>query len=367
MLDLIDKILLLVGCCIIYYFHYDSTYILVPIIIVVIISCLNTIKDDPHFSQVTVLTYILICLIYPNLLFFLPIIFYDILFTSTWRTAYLAIIPYISHVHILKLEGLLYHVLLIVIVIIAKNKTSTINKQNEEYKRLRDSSKEISLLLEDKNRTLLEKQDYEVNLARLNERNRISKEIHDNIGHLLSRSLIQIGALLTIAKEPLMKDSLNSLKVSISEGMDSIRSSIHDMHDESIDLYTNLETLINEFKFCKVSLQYDVNNVPTLKLKYCIIAIVKESLGNIMKHSNATKVHIRLLEHPIMYQLIISDNGNISDSTKNKIKQINNSITSSDGMGLQNIIERTKGFGGNYNITADKGFRIFITFPKKEK
>ena len=38
-------------------------------------------------------------------------------------------------------------------------------------------------------------QDYEIHLATLKERNRIAREIHDNVGHLLSRSLLQTGAL----------------------------------------------------------------------------------------------------------------------------------------------------------------------------
>jgi signal transduction histidine kinase len=41
----------------------------------------------------------------------------------------------------------------------------------------------------------MEKQDYEIYLATLRERNRIAREIHDNVGHMLSRSILQIGAL----------------------------------------------------------------------------------------------------------------------------------------------------------------------------
>ena len=47
----------------------------------------------------------------------------------------------------------------------------------------------------------MEKQDYEIYLATLRERNRIAREIHDNVGHMLSRSILQMGALITIHKE----------------------------------------------------------------------------------------------------------------------------------------------------------------------
>ena len=37
-----------------------------------------------------------------------------------------------------------------------------------------------------------------------------------------------------------------------------------------------------------------------------------------------------------------------------------------DGMGLRNITDRVKGFGGNINITVDQGFKIFISIPKNK-
>lgn len=51
---------------------------------------------------------------------------------------------------------------------------------------MRDTTKEIAMQLKQQNRDLMEKQDYEINIATLNERNRIAREIHDNVGHLLS-------------------------------------------------------------------------------------------------------------------------------------------------------------------------------------
>ena len=56
-------------------------------------------------------------------------------------------------------------------------------------------------MLQEKNKNLMEKQDYEIYLATLRERNRIAREIHDNVGHMPSRSILQMGALITIHKE----------------------------------------------------------------------------------------------------------------------------------------------------------------------
>ena len=63
-----------------------------------------------------------------------------------------------------------------------------------ELKRTRDDSRERDLLLSQKNKALLEKQDYEIYNATLKERNRIAREIHDNVGHVLSKFILMLGA-----------------------------------------------------------------------------------------------------------------------------------------------------------------------------
>ncbi len=61
-------------------------------------------------------------------------------------------------------------------------------------------SEEHTLLLSEKNKALLEKQDYEIYAATLRERNRIAREIHDNVGHVLSRSILMTAACKPIKK-----------------------------------------------------------------------------------------------------------------------------------------------------------------------
>ena len=245
-------------------------------------------------------------------------------------------------------------------------RTQKDTKLLQDYNLLRDTSYEVSLVQEEKNRHVLEDQDYEINLAMLNERNRISKEMHDNIGHLLSRSLLQIGALLMITTDDTTKEVLTGLRDSISNGMDEIRASIHNMHDESIDLYTSLYTLVKEFTFCKIHFEYDVESKLPLKLKYCFISTVKESLNNIMKHSNATNVSLILREHPGLFQLIISDNGTFTKSEHFQLSQKINQMGNSDGMGIQNIVDRVKGFQGSVHFKIEDGFQTYITIPKNE-
>lgn len=362
--ELIDKSLLLICSLILYFAFIDTPYAVIPVLITVCLSSLCMYFDKPRIQILFYFLYLFICFIYPNYLLFLPLMLYDILFTELQFALFSCFILFGVNFKYYQPMLLLFIFLFCGICYILKMKSQRLEKLLTQYYEMRNTAAELSLVQEEKNRSILENQDYEINVATLNERNRISKEIHDHIGHLLSRSLLQIGALLTIAGEGILRAGLEDLKESLSEGMDSIRASIHNMHDESIDLYGALTGLVKEFTFCPVAFEYDLHNPPLLKLKYCLIAIVKESLSNIAKHSNADKVTLVLKEQPGMYQISIADNGKITDRTTALIRRSRLNGEYTDGMGLQSICDRVNGFNGNINITTDGGFKIFITIPK---
>ena len=73
--------------------------------------------------------------------------------------------------------------------------------------RTRDDLAAARLALAEKNRELLDAQDYEVRLATLSERARIARDIHDNVGHLLTRAVVQAEAYRVVhVGEPAEKD-----------------------------------------------------------------------------------------------------------------------------------------------------------------
>ncbi|NLZ82909.1 MAG: hypothetical protein GX915_04505 [Clostridiales bacterium] len=149
--------------------------------------------------------------------------------------------------------------------------------------------------------------------------------------------------------------------------MDQIRNSIHKMYDETIDLYSQLDQIVKDFNGCQISFDYDIKTPPPLPVKHSLTAIVKESLANVIRHSNASKVVIVLRDHPAIYQLIIQDNGTIMDIQKKELIAAIESKNYESGMGLNNIVERVKGFDGNINFYFDDGFKIFITIPKNKE
>jgi len=333
--------------------NFSEANRIIPILIIVIISAGLSYFERAELKIAFAIIYITVALFNPIFLYFTPLIFFDLLFYKIKWLCLAVLLPYIIFFNCLSLESNIVVISFIMFSLLLKHHKNRFTKLKKEHIGLQDNSKEMSMQLEIKNKKLQEHQDNEIKLARLNERNRIARDIHDNVGHILSSSILQIGALLILVKDGVVKKQLKNINEILVDAMNNIRNSVHDLHDESIELESEIKTILQNFTFCSAELNFDVQTNMEKNLKYCFISIVKEALSNIIKHSNATKVKISIIEHPALYQLIIHDNGKVFYTT------------SEDGIGLKNISDRINTFNGNLNINKTDGFRLFITVPKK--
>jgi signal transduction histidine kinase len=352
MKQLIDKLIILLISLALYIPNAYHDYMIAPVLIAVITSAILSYLEDERIIMAVFTIYIIACFFHPPLVFFLPVIGYDAAFLKIkWLWA-LSFLPLMANPMPALLNPKWLIAALNLAAITLKYRTVSLHKFAKEHYLLRHSAKEMSLQLEKRNQELLEKQDYEINLATLKERNRIARDIHDNVGHLLSRSILQTGALLAVNKDEATKEGLQQVKETLSEAMDSIRASVHDLHEDSIDLKTEIQKLVDHFHFCPIQLDYDLESSLEKTLKYCFIAVTKEALSNIIKHSNASQASVLIREHPGFYQLVIGDNGS------------QRGYPSENGIGLKNISDRVAALYGTINISTDKGYRIFISIPK---
>lgn len=353
---LYDKCILFL-CCVIFLMSYDlSLYTVIPVIVV---SFLSTIISYFNKEALNIIAYVfwgLLCLYSPNFIYFLPLLCYDLVLEPYRYVILLGVFPVGRAFIYYPFFNIVSLLLLTILSYLLKKRTYALTKAKQNYFHMRDQMIEQAEHLKLQNKDLLEKQDYEISNATLNERNRIAREIHDTVGHLLSSSILQIGALLAITKDENTRESLNNIKTTLSTGMDSIRSSIHNLHEDSMNLQTKLEELIHSFTFCEVIFSYNINYDFSMKAKYSILFIVKEALSNVMKHSNATLVTITISELPGLYQIIIQDNG--TEKSQNK---------DFSGIGLQSMVERISSLNGIFHTDNENGFKIFISLPKTEE
>ena len=328
----------------------------IAILFVCIYTCVNLVGEEKYLHYIMTIAFMAAGIISKEMWMFLPVVLYNMLcFYSPVYIGAGGIIVACEAPAFREYYGLEKEMLIVAglaAAVLLYGRTRRLNELEQEYKRARDDSRELTLMLEKKNQDLLEKQDTEVYLATLKERNRIAREIHDNVGHMLTRSILQVGAIQTINKEPILTNPLSDLRATLDTAMNSIRSSVHDLHDESIDTKAAIQDMLNDITGFHTSFEYDMGNIVPKDIKYCLISIAKEAITNAVKHSNGDQLSILIREHPGFYQLMIRDNGTGIH------------LTTSPGIGLTNIQERVQSLSGTLQISTESGFRLFVSIPK---
>lgn len=342
------------------------TIAVLPFIISAITTGVILYFDEIWIRRIALGLYVLLSLYQNDYVFFLPILGYSHFRLEFPYDVSILLIPLINYslkVHFDTFSFVLVGLTAMAIVI--KHQALSYDRIREKLHMQSDDMRELSLSLTEQNRHLLEHQDESVHLATLAERNRIAREIHDHVGHQLTRVLLQIGAQLTVNKED---PALLSMKSSLDNAMDSLRKSVHDLHDTSLDLESRLKSLVSEFDFCPIRLSLHLFESPSPKLSYAILAIVKEGLSNIIKHTNASRASVSLIEHPSFYQLIIYNDTDIANNLYAMKRQSTPTpeelILNASGIGLKNIEKRVDDLGGRFLIRTQTGYELFITFPK---
>lgn len=222
-----------------------------------------------------------------------------------------------------------------------------------ENRVIRDQLTKDNLRLRRQHKELMKNHEKEVYMAGLNERNRIARDMHDALGHSLSSSILLIESLQYVKDPKKVQESLRQLQERLKTGMNDIRTSIHQLHDTSIDFESRVSEYINEMKHYTVDYQYQIDSNLPHHLKMDLLSFVREALTNITKHSNANTVTVLLKEHPQFITVSVKDNGSRYHSIDN-------------GMGLQTMKETVQKYKGVFNTFYDKGFTVHIILYKEE-
>lgn len=215
-------------------------------------------------------------------------------------------------------------------------------------KRSRITQDELENQLEDANQQIAE-------LAIKEERHRIARDLHDTLGQRLS--MIGLKSDLSrklIDKNPEQaKKELQDIQDTARHALKEVREMISDMKRVSFTeelKHTQLILDTVEIKHAE-TIEADFKNIPVL-IENVLSMCLKESVTNILKHSNATECMIILTESEKDIFLKISDNGTGTASFNY-------------GNGLQGMKERLEFVNGESHIhNSDSGFEVNMTVPK---
>ncbi|WP_317697800.1 sensor histidine kinase [Xylocopilactobacillus apis] len=220
---------------------------------------------------------------------------------------------------------------------------------------LQDDSFEQLAKLQEQNLLLKLNGQTKLKLQVAQERNRIARDIHDNVGHLLSSSIIQLGAIQIVNHDSKIERPLTELNTTINQAMNSIRNSVQGIQEKSLTLTQALKPILANFTFCTLEVEGEIfQNLPDEKSQV-IVMTIKEALTNVIKHSDASKVIVIFRELPAFYQVQIKDNG----TQENGFSQ---------GMGLTSMKQRAEEISGQLHLhQSSEGFIITLILPRKDQ
>jgi signal transduction histidine kinase len=197
-------------------------------------------------------------------------------------------------------------------------------------------------------------------LAILKERNRISREIHDSVGHSLSTTIIQLGAIEKLLEDkPEVAELVSGLREFVKENFQEVRCAVTDLKPDEYENYQNLfkiKELVENFKKltdCDVKLTISKNTWSlSQKQSITLYRVIQESLSNSLRHGKASEVKIYIMFNKSDVITTISDNGI-------------GCIKIDKGNGINSINERIYELNGKVEfLNSQSGFTVKATVPR---
>lgn len=194
------------------------------------------------------------------------------------------------------------------------------------------------------------------------ERERISRELHDNVGSQITNLITGIEVSNLHVKKNQQDKALSlleNLDIDARGAMTDLRETIWLLDKEKVEFGIFLDHLNGYLKRQKkylngmeVRLNSTVDNNSILEpgQSMNLTRIIQEALNNSRKYSNATLFEIECSQKKQSLEIKISDNGNgmVVDEEVDK------------GNGLKNMAYRAMEMGGGFQITSDEGIGVEI-------
>jgi len=196
------------------------------------------------------------------------------------------------------------------------------------------------------------------------ERKRIAREIHDDLGQnlLVLRIDADMLASRTQRRHPRLNARARSTLAQIDATIKSVRQIINDLRPTVLDLGVNaaVEWQVAQFRqrtgiACEVSESHD-DICLSDQCATALFRILQESLSNISQHANASRVQVKLEKCRDTVSLSVSDNGvGAAIDGRNKL----------GSFGLVGIEERIKLLGGTFYIVSSPGagMSVHVSVP----
>jgi NarL family two-component system sensor histidine kinase LiaS len=209
--------------------------------------------------------------------------------------------------------------------------------------------------------------DRQQEMAGIEERNRIARELHDSVKQQVFATTMQVGAarsLLPDDTDAAMRHLVEAEKLSL-QSQEELAMLIQELRPAPLDsesLPKALERYTNDWSRqtgVSTNLQMRGERPLAQAIEQTIFRVTQEALANVARHSAAEDVNIELTYTPESVKLSVIDNGQGFDPVENE----------THGYGLKSMQERVDRLGGQLGIESapGKGTKILLEIPDLEQ
>lgn len=279
--------------------------------------------------------------------------------TLSCAVMYAGVIEYLNHTPpsllVMNMIGIISFSILAVYM---KEEESKKLRAQELYDRLRESEEALGQAykeLEMYANTVEE-------LTLLRERTRVSRELHDSVGHSLSALYIQLKAVKTLVhKAPEQAEQMIEMNSNyVHTTLQEVRNTVHQLKPKEFEDAEGIfiiEEMVKNFKaMTGVDVRFILSKekgIMTSEQGQHLYRIIQEALGNAVNHGKAKSIQIIIqFKMDRLYVYIKDDGVGCKDIT--------------EGFGLTGMRERATALGGDIQFISNKntGFEIQLTLPR---
>ncbi|HLH69075.1 MAG TPA: sensor histidine kinase [Candidatus Dormibacteraeota bacterium] len=225
-------------------------------------------------------------------------------------------------------------------------------------RRLRDEQRRVGLLLDE----LRASRERELEAAKVQERTRLARDIHDVLAHSLTALIVQLdGARMLLDRErasPEARESLQRARHLAQDGLDETRRAVGALRGDRVPGAEMLPSLVRDFeRDSGLHCTYAVEGEPlplSSAAQLALYRTAQEALTNVRKHAPGNDVRVQLRYRDGGVELIVDDAGTAPPAPTN----------GAGGYGLEGMRERAELLGGNLEAGRhDGGFRVRLWLP----
>jgi signal transduction histidine kinase len=210
-------------------------------------------------------------------------------------------------------------------------------------------------------------------LAILEERDRLAREMHDGLAQILGYLNLKVLAteqMLSAGKTPQAREELQRMEKAVQGACADVREAILSLRttiSPQKGLVPTLAEFLEQFsdqtglKVELASAKVEQLSLP-LETQFQLLRIIQEALTNVRKHAQATQARVKIEEGPEWVTIKVEDNGQGFDPAPKDQKK-------GHRFGLQIMRERAEGIGGRLTVQSKpgQGTRIVVKVPRRER